>query len=84
MFAENQSRTYLKKVNCGFYYFLLLFYSLIKSFVGIPKASNVPKKYLIGLLSLPHANNVSLLVKNNLYRKLLTARRVLVVNLKHL
>ena len=54
------------------------------SSVGTPNAGNDDGKMSDGLtLSLPHANNASPLVQDKLYRKLLTAKRLLVVNLKH-
>ena len=54
------------------------------SSVGTPNAGNDNGKICGGLTpSLPHANNAFPLVQD-LYRKLLTAKRVLAVNLKHL
>ena len=53
--------------------------------MGTPSAGNDNVKMSDGLTpSLPHANNVPPLVQDKLYHKLLTAKRVLVVNLKHL
>ena len=55
------------------------------SSVGTPYAGNDNGKISDGLTSsLPHADNASPLVQDKLYCKLLTAKRVLVVNLKHL
>ena len=54
------------------------------SSVGTPNAGNDDGKMSDGLiLSLPHANNAPPSVQDKLYRKLLTAKRLLVVNLKH-
>ena len=55
------------------------------SFVEIPIASNDNRKMSDGLAPfLPHANNAFPSVQNKSYRKLLTAKRVLVVHQKHL
>ena len=55
------------------------------SSVGTPNAGNDNEKMSNALTpSLPHANNASALVQDELYPKLLTAKRVLAVNLKHL
>ena len=55
------------------------------SFDGISNASNDNGKVSDGLTpSMPHVNNASPLVQDKFYRKLLTAKRLLVVNLKHL
>ena len=53
--------------------------------MGIPNAGNDKEKASDRLTSSsPHANNVSSLVKDKLYRKLLTAKRLLVVTIKQL
>ena len=55
------------------------------SSVGTPNAGNDNGKMSDGPTpSLPHANNAPPFVQDKLYRKLLTAKRVLEVNLKHL
>ena len=55
------------------------------SFVGIPNAGDDNRKIFDELTpSSPHANNASPSVQDKLYRKLLTVKRVLAVNLKHL
>ena len=55
------------------------------SFDGIPNADYDNWKMSDGpTQSLPLANNASPSVQDKLYRKLLTAKRLLVVNLKHL
>ena len=52
--------------------------------IGTPYAGNDSGKISDGPTpSLPHANSASPLVQNKLYCKLLTAKRVLVINLKH-
>ena len=56
-----------------------------KSSVGNPIARNNDGKMFDGLTPFfPHANNESPTVQGKLHRKLSTAKRLLVVNLKHL
>ena len=55
------------------------------SSVGTPNAGNDDEKMSDGISSfLPHANNAFPSVQDKLYRELLTTKKVLVVNLKHL
>ena len=75
---EDQSWTSLEKANWP-----LL--SFIMSFVGIHNVGNDNGKMSDGLTpSLPHVNNAFPSVQDKLNRKLLTAKRLLAVNLKHL
>ena len=55
------------------------------SSIGTPNAGNNDGKISDGLTpSLPHANNAFPSVQDKLYCELLTAKRLLVINLKHL
>ena len=85
---EDQRWTLWEKVNWFILllYILLLFFVVLftRSSVGIPDAGN-DGKMSDGLTpSLPYANNASPSVQDKLYRKLLTTKRLQVVNLKHL
>ena len=86
---EDQSWTLWEKVN----WFVLLLSTLLLFFVvlftmssvGIPDAGDDDGKMSDGLTpSLPYANNASPSVQDKLYIKLLTTKRLLIVNLKHL
>ena len=77
---KDQSWTSSEKVNWFYYYYCYLYYYFvvfiyIMSSIGTPNAGNDNGKISDGLTSsLPHVNNVSPLVQDKLYHKLLTAK----------